>query len=160
MTEKPVGDDMQRLWHGAEIDISQWTFFDDENAWRDLLMAGFAVAVTKTLRTALAETPPTLSLPFAWGHDDGLGGKRVEDPATLHMGLALGEDTDEHVYWEISLEKCIDDLIWLNASGDIGKCEGDSRVICNTLAARLRELATKLDDACAEHDRPAEKESA
>ena len=141
-------DQMSRVWHGAPIDLSAWRFFDDDNVWRDLLMAGFAVSVTKTLRTVLQETPPSLSLPFGWTDSDGIGGNCPDDPATLYLGLPLGE-TDDCVYWSISLERVIDDLIGLIESGDIHKVEGEvGHAKCFKIAARLRELADKLENAC------------
>jgi hypothetical protein len=140
---------MRRVWHTAKINITDWTFYEQEDAWRDLLAAGLAVRINGTLKSVFEERPPELNLPCTWWPDsDGVGGKCPDDPATLYLGLPLGETEDDYVYWALSLESVVDDLIDSIVTPTTEMVDGDSRVICNKLATRLREIADKLDNVC------------
>ena len=132
-------DDMARVWHAAQIDITAWRFFEDEDPWRDLLAAGFAVYINTALCDALEEYPPHLWFPVMWCDGDGVGGKCPDDAATLYLGLHLGA-SDNSVCWSISLEDIVDDMIEDSTPVD------DPKPFIK-LAARLRELADKLDKA-------------
>jgi len=127
-------DEMARVWHAEPIDITAWSFFEDENQWRDLLAAGFAVYINKTLNDVLEKDPPHLWFAAMWGDRDGVGGKCPDDVTTLYLGLPLGCGEDK-VCWSISLGALVDDMI------DLG---GTTNTYSN-LAARLRELADKLE---------------
>lgn len=129
-------NEMQRVWHSSPVDITPWTFFEDEDTWRDLLAAGFVFHVNNVLREELRKHPPELWFPCGWITNDGVGGKCPDDLATLYVTLSLGANIDENVCWSISLEDVVDDLIELSGNED---------GICSKVAARLRELANKLD---------------
>jgi hypothetical protein len=146
-------DEMHPVQHAGSIDITTWTWFDDDDSWRDIFAAGFAVQINKILRKEFRKHPPTIDLPFMWRDGDGLGGKCPDDPAMLYVCLPLGADVDSSPYWAISLESVVDDFIDGIVSRDTLKIEGDEKETAHLLAARLRELAQKLDDACAVVDR-------
>jgi hypothetical protein len=128
-------DGMRRVWHADPIDITAWSFFEDADPWRDLLAAGFAVYINKTLCEAFEEDPPHLWFAAMWGDQDGVGGKSPDDVTTLYLGLNLGAGEDS-VCWSVSLEELINDTI------KDGFINPDTP---KKLAARLRELADKLD---------------
>ena len=90
------------------------------------------------------ETPPRLVFPCSWFPEDGIGGKCPEDVATLHVEIPIGAG-DENPTWSISLEAAVDELIWHNTEFGNDVRGG----ACVKLAARLRELADKLETAVA-----------
>jgi hypothetical protein len=142
-------DEMVRVWHSDEINITTWNFFDGaENPWLNLLAAGFAVYVNKTICEEFQKSPPSLSLPCMWAPEDGAYGKCPDDFATLYLTLPLGGTDGDNVCWSLSLEGVIDDLIVGHANPQTGKVEDpQGQNICAKVAKRLRELADKLDAA-------------
>jgi hypothetical protein len=135
--------------HGREIDLRDWTFpYGDEDpcSLADILMKGCVARVTEVLRQQFEDDPPKLTLPFGWRRSDGRGGPCPDDPVTLHVNLQLGSD-EEGVTYACSLEGAVDDVIELyEIDGKIDDPKG--RETCAMVAARLRELANKLDDVC------------
>ena len=120
-----------------QIDLCQWTFFaedDPTGGVRDLLMKGSAVEITRVLRKQFDDDPPLLE--FA---DDNKN--FANDPALLSVILPLAEcgSDDGGVVYLCSLEGPVDYLIW-----------GTNKATCAKVAARLRELADKLDRAHSE----------
>jgi hypothetical protein len=110
-------------------------------------------AVTAVVRKELEENPPRLDFPVGWdfGDDpsDGRSGPPPSDPVTLYLDLPFAESVDERVRYSCSLEDVVDDLIEGHVGWSSGKIEDeDGRRICARVAARLRELADKLDSAC------------
>jgi len=90
------------------------------------------------IRFSFEAEPPYVSLPFIFGYG--------ADPVMLHVDLPLGP-TENPCTWEVSLETVIDHFIDTEvATGgvDVDVAQGIGRKI----AARLRELADKLDAAC------------
>lgn len=150
MSDPP--NEMKRVRSSNEIDLRSWEWFetDDPNGLRDLVAAGFAANVTNVLRKVFDEHPPQLDFPVMWGPDsDGWGGKCPDDPVTLYVSLPLGEEEDDCVIYACSLEGAVDDLIDGHITPSTGKITDDEgQVIMRKVAARLRELADKLDNAC------------
>jgi hypothetical protein len=138
VSDDRLNDEMVRVSHAAPINITGWHFFDDEDRWRDLMAAGFAVYINETLENVFEKNPPHAWFPCAWcrNNEDGVGGKCPDDLATLYFGVPLGPTEDE-VCWSISLEKVIAEFIEVS----------DQRHVYTGLAGRLRELAKMLDDA-------------
>ena len=109
-------------------------------------------AVTDILRKAFEEYPPYLHFPFMWAvgepAGDGSGGLPVSDPAMLYVGLPLAAGGDDWCQYACSLEGAVNGLIDTCANPQTGKIEdAEGREICIKVAARLRELADKLDAA-------------
>jgi len=140
---------MKRVFTSAKIDLGGLNFFDADDAWIALLTKGLTAQVTETLREVFEETPPQLELPIAWGpDDDGCNGPCPTDPVMLYVSLPLGRTQDENVNFACSLEGAIDRLIELHENPDGNVFNPGSQEICGQVAARLRELADKLDKAC------------
>lgn len=144
---------MKRVRHGGEIDLCEWEFFttdDPMGGLRDILMKGFAAHITEVLRAQFEEDPPILHLPFMWSdRSDGMGGPKVDDPAMLHLNIQLGAGEDGVTY-ACSLEDVVDDMINDLVNRGTKKVEDtEGQEICVRIAIRLRELADKLNAACA-----------
>jgi hypothetical protein len=137
--------------HSNPIDLSTWQWFDDDNTFVNSLAKGFALQVTEVLREAFEETPPRATLPFMWAKEvdddeggDGVGGPQVADPLTIYVDLPLAHASDVPCVFSIRLEDMIDDLIGAICTHPHGTIL--CREIPDKIAARLRELAQKLDD--------------
>lgn len=142
---------MQFVPHSEPIDLSTWGFLDatDQKGFAELIMRGFAAEVTDVLREQFKTTPPMLKFASEFVHWDGHGGDAPSDPVMLYVELPLGKNEDACCY-SCSLEGSIDSLIDLNMSQVTGKIEdAEAKDVCAKVSARLRELAQKLDDACA-----------
>jgi hypothetical protein len=137
--------------HTNPIDLSTWHWFDEDNTFVNCLAKGFALRVTEVLREAFKETPPSATLPFMWAkvddddeEGDGVGGPQVADPLTIYVDLPLAHASDVSCVFSITLEDMIDDLISFLCT--YSTVTIDDRTIPDKVAARLRELAQKLDD--------------
>lgn len=106
--------------------------------------------INEYLRDSFDYQPPCMSFPYMWWPDsDGIGGSAVSDPATLYVGLPLTESFDDPIYFEILLADVVEDLIERLMSPVSGKVKTEKgQTICRQVAARLRELADRLDAAC------------
>ncbi len=109
--------------------------------------------LTDVVRNELERKPPRLDFPIAWDFgehpSDGRSGPPPSDPAMLYLELPFANSDDESVCFSVSLEDVIDDLIDGSMSHVSKKVEdAKAQIICARLAARLRELANKLDNAC------------
>jgi len=116
----------------------------------------------ESLRERFRDDPPRLTLPVMWDFDltlddgtickaeDGWGGPPVHDPLTLYLHLPLSAE-EEGVVFTCTLEEVIVDLIDSSLPGNStdGKVDVTARAICQRIAARLRELAERLEQACA-----------
>jgi hypothetical protein len=145
-----MSPDMKRLDHSLEIDLREWEFEPSAEV-EALLTEGLASMVTATLRKHFEENPPSLSLPSGWGDHDGMDGPCPDDPLTIYVTLQLAKH-DDGVTYASSLEAAIDDAIELQSYEGVGgvKVEDEEgRQVCARIATRLRELADKLDAACA-----------
>jgi hypothetical protein len=145
-----MSPDMKRLDHSLEIDLREWEF-EPSAEMEVLLTERLRSMTTAALRERFEENPPSLSLPSGWAHGDGMGGPRPDDPLTIHVTLQLANH-DDGVTYACSLEAAIDDVIELQSYEGVGgvKVEDEEgRQVCARIAARLRELADKLDAACA-----------
>lgn len=127
--------------HGEKIDLTTWGFGALES-----VAAAITLAATEAIRDTFEEDPPYIYFPIEWGDNDGINGPRIIDPATLYVSMPLGA-TEEHVIWSVSLESAVDSLIEINEAGRDGPLREEGSEAATKLAARLRELATKLDDA-------------
>lgn len=128
---------------GGPIDVTDW--YDSD----------LGLHFTYALRAKFADNPPDISFPIQWNfgdrREDGRGGPAPNDPVMLYVSLPLGGDDTKgnNVTFACSLEGVVDDLLDGAASPVSSKVEdGEQRDICARVAARLRELADKLDDAC------------
>jgi hypothetical protein len=161
MDERSPGD-MAFVEHSAEIDLRDWIFFptDERNTKKpdgpmtlaDVAMAGFAAVATKVLQEQFQHQPPSLDFPINWAigkrPSDGRGGPPPSDPVTLYVDLPLGAGEENACSYSCSLEAVVDDLID-GHKNHIGKIDNIEAIeIMGKIAARLRELAAKLDDAC------------
>jgi hypothetical protein len=136
---------MKHVAHTPQIDLTTWTLTD----WRANLEELIRKTATETLREVFENEPPRLSLAAEWsGDEDGFGGPAVTDAAMMYVELSLSPNEDNVVYG-ISLEDVVDGAIGLHSSldGKVRSAEGWD--VCRRIAGRLRELAAKLDDACA-----------
>jgi hypothetical protein len=141
------------------IDFRTWTLLGDEEAKKlvGVVEDHFKAALTDLLQQIFDDDPPSLYFPFKYGigedPNDGLNGPPVADPATVYVSVPLGAHSDERCYYGISLEAAVDDIIESHVSwrdGHRGKIHGaEEQAMCRKIAARLRELAAKLEDACA-----------
>jgi hypothetical protein len=128
------------------IDLATWGAFT--------LTPKLGRKITELIQTEFNRSPPTLSFPFGWATGDRPGdgghGPPPDDPVMLYVDLPLGANEGGCVY-ACSLEAVVDDLIELHESGGKGgKIEGvDACEMAGKVATRLRELADKLDAACA-----------
>jgi hypothetical protein len=110
-----------------------------------------AAEIIGTIKTAFAEEPPRLYLPFEWvfAASDGHRGPAVTDPLTIYCKLPFGAWADgEGPLWSCSLEDLIDRVIegGMNPDSDPPVIDDpDAIAIVERMAARLRELAQKLD---------------
>jgi hypothetical protein len=142
-----MSPDMKRLDHSLEIDLREWEF-EPSAELKVLLTERLASMATATLRKHFEQNPPSLSVPSGWGDHDGMGGPRPDDPLTIHVNLQLANH-DDGVTYACSLEAAIDDVIELQSYDGVKVEDEDGRQVCARIAARLRELADKLDAACA-----------
>ena len=124
-----------------EIDLSSWGLFDAMGDLAEEINDVIGKRVTKTLRETFKEDPPKLSLPFPWSPDDP---DLQPDPLTLYVELPLGKDDSSDVIYSCALEVVIDDMIEEieDLEEEVGREKWDC---CAKIAARLRELADKLD---------------
>ena len=150
---------MERLPHSKDIDFTDWDFFGSCDESDKLISQGLSIKVAQTLEEVFEEHPPKLSFGCAWGpKKDGAGGPCPKDPATLYVELPLTGEEYDAVYYSVSLEGVIDDLIELHDEGGMltpatGKIKDkDGRRTCHKISVRLRELADKLDAACTEEN--------
>lgn len=86
------------------------------------------------IRERLADDPVDVWFPCLWGDSDGVGGPPISDMAMLYVQLP-GDYGGDSAQYAVSLEALVDEVI----------AEAPDTAICRGLAARLRELATKLD---------------
>jgi hypothetical protein len=139
-------NDMTRVETSNHIDLTTWEAFS--------LKPKLGKRITELMQNEFSRAPPRLSLPiqWAWGDEesqDGFGGPAPSDPAMLYVTLPLGPD-EEGVNYACSLEVAVDDLIDLHEDRETEKImDADGCGIAGKVAARLRELADKLDAACA-----------
>ena len=149
--------DMKPVPTSDPIDLTTW--FDDteyDNGLGGLVLRGAVAQISDLLRKVFADSPPRMGLPFEWSSpkqwrlkaSDGRKGPAVTDPVMLYVDLPLCETDDAFVSYSLSLEDCIDDVIELQTSWDDDDDKTEGRRICGELAARLRQLADKIDDAC------------
>jgi hypothetical protein len=142
----------KRVEHSDDIDLTTWTFFNHVDPDLGVLtlkqIAKIQSVVTNVLRQEFAESPPRLGFPAKYEpKEDGYGGPAVSDPVTMYVGVSLGRADDQCVY-SVSLEAVVDDVI-----GDLGRddkvYDPEGHDVCRKIAIRLRELAAKLENACA-----------
>jgi hypothetical protein len=136
-TSNPI-DLRSRLENGEEVSLGT------------IMMKGLAAQVTEALQDAFEESPPYLMFPMMWAFGDapgdGYGGPAPSDPAMLYLGLPLAEMDGGACVYACSLEGVVDDLITALMNQETKKIEdADAISICAKIAARLRELANKLD---------------
>jgi hypothetical protein len=145
--EEMPDEEMVPVPGSPPIDLRTWQLWESDDGQRlnEIVMQ----AVTDIVRMAFEESPPYLHFPFAWSTGDGCGGPAVSDPATLYVGLPLAEQGGDWCQYACSLEGAVNGLIDLLVSPETGKIEDvESIERCSKVAARLRELAGKIDAAC------------
>lgn len=135
---------------GGEVDLTTWGIAGiigervGENAMRE---------VSDAIKEEFIKTPPSMFLPWMWGPDsDGLKGEGVDDPITMYVCVPLGAySDDEGVTFSISLEALIDDYIDGESNGPecVKMYEAESIKKAQAVIRRLREVADKLEKACA-----------
>jgi hypothetical protein len=152
---------MSHVGHTPGIDLSKWTMVDYSGSSAiDEIERFVRKAATEVLVEVFKEDPPELCFGGAWGigeGGDGCGGPAVSDAAMMYVELSLSSSDDyERVVYGLSLEDAVDDVIELYATRLNGKPEkvrdAKGQDICRKIAIRLRELAAKLESACAEGD--------
>jgi hypothetical protein len=127
-----------------KIDFEPWTFVTDAEDLLNKLLAVLQREFTEIVRGEFVKHPPDLEFAAGWNSDfEG-------DPATMHVQLPLGANEDDGPTYALSLEASVDDVIFSHQTSKTGKVEGpEGQQICRSIAARLRELAAKLETACA-----------
>jgi len=136
----------------GEVDLSTWGFTD--TIAKDFAK-DYGHEISEAITDELKDSPPRITLPWMWGPEgDGYTGSTgVTDPATLYMALPLGGSDCDEVVFGVSLEEAVDDYIEAVTNGrpDTGDkiCEPQEIERAKALSARLRELADKVDAACA-----------
>jgi hypothetical protein len=143
---------MRHVKHSADIDLTTWTIIDggSGSAVQDIEVI-LRKEMTATLREVLKENPPELSFGRDWGIDgeDGYGGPQPSDAATVYVGLPLGPE-DNYVVYSLSLEAAVDEVLELHFQPLDSTISEHGQLACRAIAARLRELAAKLEGACAD----------
>jgi hypothetical protein len=137
------GPDRMKLMEdsGGDIDVRHW--------YKGRLGEHFTYA----LRAAFADCPPDLSFPITWDfgnkRSDGRGGEVPDDPVMLYVSLPLGgnDGNGYEITYGLSLEVAVDELLNGHYAGDNAKIVEDEeqRAILAKVAARLHELANKID---------------
>jgi hypothetical protein len=140
--------DMKRV-NDEQIDLCGWEFVTKATGIEAIVMRGFASMITDILRKRFEDDPPFLTLP-AWGGYR----RKAGDPLTLYLELPLGEPAEDfnRFTYACTLEEAIDGVTSQYESPDGSKHVGNDkkgREDCRKIVARLRELADKLDAACA-----------
>jgi hypothetical protein len=104
--------------------------------------------VSEVLTKTFKDHPPEISFPFVYrvSGGDGRGGAAVKDPAMVYVELPLGSDKYEMCCFACSLEGAVDDA--LEYLRDHPDKEDKARDVCQKIAARLHELAVKLEKSC------------
>lgn len=141
MTKERDSDQTTWVPASAPIDITAWNWGEGyDEGLAGLLMKGAAARISEVLKSVFESDPPRVSFPFAWG--------RVTDPVMLHVDLPFNDESGNACVFAVSLEGCVDDLLDLerNLEGKVASDKGEN--IVRKVAARLRELADKLDNAC------------
>ena len=167
------GNEMKFVETSNPIDLTTWDFADQfsvstkqgydlfdkwQTEWNNLfdkLRQALAQELTDVLRQEFKDYPPTLSFPFEWssegaiaGGGDGRGGPAPTDPCMIYVDLPLGKD-DAACSFACSLEGAVDSVIDLYHSYPATrKVHEEGHEVCLKIAARLRELAAKLEQAC------------
>jgi hypothetical protein len=149
MTKDQLPGTMQWVPTSALIDFSTWSLA----AWLPDGRRKIVEQFTEVVREEFEKNPPYLDFPILWEScdaGDGRHGPSPSDPVTLYLDLPLGQFDGNNVCYSCSLEDVVDDLIdsLVVASGRVE--DAKSRAICAKVAARLRELADKLDTVCRE----------
>jgi hypothetical protein len=112
------------------------------------LLKWLAERTSAALRERFEQEKPWLTIAANVDGHDGLGGPPLSDPLTLDLLLSLQTD-GEFCYFRCTLEDLIDELINDYVNPITKKVEAeDGQSICIAAAARLRELADKLDEVC------------
>lgn len=130
-----INNDLVHVPGTPEIDLSNWECFEGK------LGQQVAAYVSDALINVLAEEEPAY---ITIGHADKYTNNKPStgDPATLFVTLPLGTEESSCKY-ACTLESVIDWEI-----EDAAYEEEDDRIRYRALAARLRELANKIDAAC------------
>ena len=139
--------DMHLVATSASIDLTKWGLADIE--W---IGPVHAKTVTDVLREEFNNHPPSLDFAFQYSpKSDGRCGPAVTDPVMMYVDLPLSGQDGNNNSWAVSLEECVDSVIEYYCHGETKKIESENgRRICTAIAARLRELAQKLDAATVE----------
>jgi hypothetical protein len=141
--EGDVSVRLKHVKHTPKIDMTTWWFGEDDvKKLTDEILS----MTTRLVQSIFDQSGgPQLFFPIKWedNDEDGCGGPAVSDPATMYVGIPLGPSDDDCIY-SLSLEEAVDDLIDLHGRGSEEGCP-----LFRRLAERFRELAAKLDEACA-----------
>jgi hypothetical protein len=127
----------------SEIDLRSWRIFDAVGDVAKELDRVIAEEITELLQAMFKNYPPRLALvPFEYDERPTTCRKpRANPPLMLRVSLPLGRSlADYGVDYSCSLESVVDELIETVLD--------DNPETCAEVAARLRELADKLDAAC------------
>lgn len=120
----------------------------DLTEWMDGQIDEDGLHVNERVRELFKEEPPYAELPYVWWpEDDGSNNAAVADPVMLYVHLP-SVDLGEGPTYALSLEAIVDYYIESCVNDDLIR-EPPEIEKAKRLAARLRQLANKLEQACA-----------
>lgn len=122
-------DGRMKLVGDEPIDLTDW--FDNPD-WN--------LKFTEKLKYVFTEEPPILYFKFQYEH--------TVDPVMMSVDLPLASTELQMVEFECSLEEAVDGIIFYFQNIHTDKVSDDKgRAVCGGIAARLHELANKLESS-------------
>lgn len=125
-----------------KIDFTQWEMFGEDEQQLLTLMNKVAGDITNIYLERIKAEFPKIWAPKI----DGRRGKDVADPLTIFLVDQDAFDYGDHVYAEFSLSEALIDYI--------EQCEEDGSFAhgLRQISASMKDLANRIDAACAKHD--------
>lgn len=136
---------MRRAPHSAKVETFEGFEFNLERVGNVI-----SEAVNAAVEKHLAQYPPSLSLPFHWGDEDGSGGEGVDDPLTIYVRLPFDAQRDGECIWVFTLGELVDEELFSgDLSDELGDGDWDEMSDCLLATAKaLRELADRIEQRC------------
>jgi len=135
---RKLDNDMVLRADSPAIDLTTWLMFQSGSEFSAELLDLIARRVNDVVKAELKDEPPHLSF-----DEDN------KDPTTMLLMLPLGENDGSPCMFNCTLESVVDYTIDGNVAGNSDKIEDEEGVkLVHNIAARLRQLADKLEAAC------------